>query len=160
MTTTTRKRRKAAGKYYRVTLENGDRFYTPHSSTDVPKWAAVRYWDEAATMRTGKVWEGLGYEVVADHSKPRIKKRYAHLYTLRRDAKAACDNDQYALRSWPELYRYCPLSQRHLLRVVKCEVFTRPSEVRGPLTEYVDTAQVSTRADLEQRREWLNRGRA
>ena len=160
MTTTTPKRRKALGKFYRVTLENGDRFYTPHRSVDVPKWAAVRYWDEAATMRTGKVWEGLGYEVIADHSKPRIEKRYAHLYALRRDAKAACVNDQYALRGWPQLYRYCPLSQRHLLRVVECLAFDKHAEVCGPLKKFADACHTSSRADLERRREWLKGGRA
>lgn len=129
---------------YCVELEDGSSMVTESTVKRAPKWIAYANRYDNHVKPTGRVFRGLGREVVDDLSRPPMVSRVAYAFDLRRHATEACDNERWAVWSLRRHFVQAELSERHLLRVVKA---TELESMKGYM---LDTrARHQTTADVE-----------
>lgn len=103
---------------YQLELEDGSTALTASAATRAPKWIAYANRYENHVKPTGRIFHGLGREVVDDLSRPPMVTRISYAFDLRRHAKEACQNERWAVRLLDSDFHRSELSERHVLRVV------------------------------------------
>lgn len=112
-------------RQYRITLEDGSVHYTMPTDR-APKFAASVHYEERQTRRVrgSSTWEGLGVLIETDPTKPPLQKQFVCLYEMRRHAKAACDNERWAVANLHPRFRYSDPRERRVLKVTDAEIIT------------------------------------
>ncbi len=113
-------------RQYRITLEDGSVHYTMPTDR-APTFAASVHYEERQTRRVkgGSRWEGFGYLIETDPTKPPLKKQFVCLYEMRRHAKAACDNERWAVANIHPRFRYSDPRERRVLKVTDAQIIAK-----------------------------------